>query len=535
MPRFPERASLAALLCCALLPTARAAAQADAGTWQLRQGAIEVGRETFRRTATRFEQEATIALLNLRVSSQAERGTNGRIERFSMTVSNATGDTARGSYAMRRTGDSVTITGTQGTSVTTRTRLASFDAVLPPQSMAAFAELVALAGGRDTTFRLLVAGPDTVMPASVRFAGDSFHVSFAALDMPGVRSGGRVMAIDVPAQRVQTVRAAHPDSLPPLAGLRRPRPDYSAPAGAPYSATEVRVPVTAGRDTFSLGCTFTMPTASARAVPAVVTVTGSGLQPRDEELWPLLPSYRLFGQIADRLGRAGIAVLRCDDRSAGTSGGRADSATTADLAGDTRAQIGWLRAHAGVDPDRIGIVGHSEGGIIGPLLAAQDRRLAALVILAGPSKNGMEVLVDQARWPIETAPGLTAEVRRSRLAEAEAAVRADSVPTSLWLRWFVHYDPLKAARLVRQPTLILQGALDRQVTAGQADTLASAIRNAGNRDVTVRVFPRLNHLFLVSETDGSPSEYSSLRDAAIPAPVLDTLGAWLRVRLAPKK
>lgn len=533
MPRPPERLGRFLLGCLLTAPLAGAAAQSDAGVLQLRQGAVEVGRESFRRSPTRFEQEATIALLNLRVSSVAVRGAGGRLERFDLTISNAAGDTSRATYHVLPQGDSMRVTGRLRANAADHTVPAGFDLVLPPQSMASFAELVTLAHGRDTTFRLLVAGPDTIMPASVHFAGDSFHVAFASLDMPGVRAGDRVLAIDVPAQRVQVSRAAWPDSLPPLTGLRRPAPDYSAPAGAPYTATEVRVPVATARDSFSLGCTLTRPTAASRAVPAIVTITGSGLQPRDEELWPLVQGYRLFGAIADRVGREGIATLRCDDRSAGTSGGRADSATTADLAEDTRAQVNWLRKEQGVDPERIALVGHSEGGIIGPLLAAQDRRLAALVILAGPSKSGVEVLVDQARWPIQTAPGLTAETRRARLAEAEAAIRADSFPAIPWMRWFMHYDPIRAARLVRQPTLILQGALDRQVSAGQADTLGAAVRSGGNADVTVRIFPRLNHLFLVSETDGSPAEYPSLKDVAIPAPVLDTLALWLKARLHP--
>jgi uncharacterized protein len=101
-----------------------------------------------------------------------------------------------------------------------------------------------------------------------------------------------------------------------------------------------------------------------------------------------------------------------------------------------------------------------------------------------------------------------------------------------YLVWAQDWDPLPTARRVRAPVLILQGALDRQVSAGQADTLAAAMRAAGNRDVTVRVFPRLNHLFLVSPTNGAPSEYPALTDAAVPAEVLDTLAAWLRVRLA---
>lgn len=169
--------------------------------------------------------------------------------------------------------------------------------------------------------------------------------------------------------------------------------------------------------------------------------------------------------------------------------------------------------------------------MIAPLLGAQDRAVAALVLMAGPSKNGTEILVDQVLWPIRTSPDLSPEVRAERLAEAERQVRADSLPALPWLRWFRHYEPLRAARLVRQPVLILQGALDRQVTAGQADTLAAAIRSGGNRRVDVEVFPGLNHLFLPSPTDGSPAEYAALGDARIPDAVLDALTTWLAATL----
>jgi len=536
-PRSDRRtgARIAAVTLLLASPAMLAAQALDAGVYQMRQGSAEVGRESFRRSAAGFDQESVIPVLNLRLTGSAQRTPNGGFAGFTLTVSNAAGDSARGSYRAVPVGDSVRITSQLRGAAVERMRDTAFDAVLPPQSVVTFAELIVLAQHHDTTFRLLVAGPDTVLPAALQFRGDSARISFAGLEMLALVAGGRVTSIEIPAQRVRVTRAAIPDSLPPLTGLKRPPADYSAPADAPYTAAEVRVPVGAGADTFSLGCTLTLPRAGHRPFPAAVTITGSGSQTRDEALWPLLPEYRLFGQLAARLGAAGIAVLRCDDRGTGASTGNADSATTADLAGDTRSQLAWLRAQHGINPAKIALIGHSEGGIIGPLLTAQDRRLAALVIMAGTAKPGVEVLVDQVRWPILTTPGLSPEDRRERLAEVEAAVRRDSLPANPWMRWFMHYDPLRAARLVRQPTLIVQGALDRQVSAGQADSLAAAIRQAGNGDVTTRVFPRLNHLFLVSETDGSPSEYASLRDRAVPDDVMDTIAVWLRIRLGVAK
>jgi fermentation-respiration switch protein FrsA (DUF1100 family) len=175
------------------------------------------------------------------------------------------------------------------------------------------------------------------------------------------------------------------------------------------------------------------------------------------------------------------------------------------------------------------LLGHSEGGAIAPLVAADDRRLAGIVLLAGPAKTGRAILLDQFRRPIETAPGLSDSMRAAQL-EAVPRTVDQWARASAWTRWFADYDPLTTARRVRVPVLILQGALDRQVSAGQADTLAAALRAAGNRDVTEKVYPGLNHLFLHTDGDGSPIEYPSLKDTKLPTQVLDDIAEWLRAR-----
>ena len=507
-----------------LLPLALAGQ--GAGTWRIYQGRSELGRETFRQVGDTLDQVTVVGVINFRGVSRSVLGPDGRLRQYRLTVTNAAGDSVRGSLEAAVDGDSVRVVRTRGTEQTVTVHAGRPLLALPPQSTFTFAELATRLGGQDTTALLFVAGGDTLLPVSVRSLGDSVRLGLASLVVTVRLEGGIAREIDIPAQGARAVLAGPTEPLPPLAGLKPPAPDYAPPAGAAWTATEVRVPAGTAPDTFSLGCTFTRP-AGAPPFPAAITITGSGIQTRDESLWPLLRDYRIFGQVAERLTAAGIATLRCDDRSAGASGGRPDSATTADLAEDTRAQIRWLRQQPGIAPDRIALVGHSEGAIIAPLLGAQDRRLAALVLMAGPSKNGTDILVDQATWPIRTQPGLTDSARAIRIREVAAAVRADSMPALPWMRWFRHYDPLRAARQVRQPVLILQGALDRQVTAGQADTLAAVIREAGNKKVTEQIFPGLNHLFLHSPTDGSPAEYASLTEVEVPAAVLDTLTDWL--------
>lgn len=503
------------------------------GVYRIYQGDTEIGREQFNRDAQHFTQVASITPLNARLES-TNKLSNGRFASFTFAMRNLAGDSLRGDYQIERAGDSVKILSTlPGSNPAPQMHPANFDFVLPPQSVASLAELLLRASGRDTSWLLMAAGAQTIFPAAVRFKGDSATVAMPGITVLATLKGGMVQSLEIPSQHARAVLSLKADTLPPLAAPQlRPKMVYSAPPGATYTAEEVRVPVKPiGSDTFSLGCTLTMPKTAKRPVPAVVTITGSGSQGRDEDLWPTLPGYAPFRQVAERVARAGIATLRCDDRGKDASGGTTLTATTADFAGDTRAQVAWLRNQPGIDSLRIGLVGHSEGGIIGPLVASYDPKLKAMVILAGPSKSGYKVLIDQARFPVQQDTTLSPAERTQLLAAADSAVLADSLAPGAWYQWFYHYDPLPVAARVKTPTLILQGALDRQVTAGQADTLAAAIRSSGNTDVTVRVFPGLNHLFLPSKQGGAPSEYSSLKTVSLPAAVLDTLATWLRIRM----
>lgn len=498
------------------------------GIYRIYQAKSEVGRESFISNDSLFQQTVIIPTINIKIESANVRSTEGGFTGFNLSLRNAAGDTLLGNYRAERSGDSVRITSDLPKAPPAHTRTAGFDMVMPPQSLASLAWLVARAAGRDTTWRVLMAGSDSVVATTMHFAGDTVHIQLGKIDIVAHDSAGRVQSLDIPTQRAHAVYVATDENLPLLANSPRPKPDYSAPPGAAYTAEEVRVPVTpAVGDTFSLGCTLTVPKAGRRPFPGAITITGSGLQGRDEDLWPLVPAYRLFRQVAERLASVGIATLRCDDRGKDASKGDPAIATTVDLAGDTKAQLLWLRGRAEINPAKIALVGHSEGGLIGPMVGVEDRKLAALVIMAGPAKIGSEILRDQARWPILSNKDLSPAERAIQLASADSGVRADSAAPGAWYQWFYHNDPLPTARKVSQPTLILQGALDRQVSAGQADTLARAIRSGGNRQVTVQVFAGLNHLFLPSPTDGSPTEYGSLKVAAVPSEVLDTMANWL--------
>jgi alpha-beta hydrolase superfamily lysophospholipase len=244
---------------------------------------------------------------------------------------------------------------------------------------------------------------------------------------------------------------------------------------------------------------------------------------------PVVKGYRPMRQVADTLGRHGIAVLRMDDRGWGASTGDHVAATSADFADDVRAGLAYLRTRKEIDPARLVLIGHSEGGLIAPLVAAADTGVRAIVLMAGPSQDGRTILDYQMRNGITNTATLSATQRDSALRDVPRMI--DSLAAqSPWMKFFFEHDPLATARQVKAPTLILQGETDRQVTAAQAEELAAALRAGGNRDVTVRLFPRANHLFL-EDADGNPALYSSLRIGAVRSDVLGAMLEWLRVKM----
>ena len=357
-----------------------------------------------------------------------------------------------------------------------------------------------------------------------------------------VDTKGRIATFAVPLQNFAAVREEYSNFIPSFkailsAKMKEAEVDYGAPAAAPFTAEEVTVEAKG----FTLAGTLLMPKTGKAPFPAVITITGSGQQTRDEYLpLPGLEKYRPFRQIAEALASRGIAVLRVDDRGVGHSKG-GDSlkvSTSANFADDVRAQVDFLRERRDIDPSRIVLVGHSEGGMIAPMVAATDPRIAGIVLLAGTGKRGDAIIAYQVDQGLEGDVTLTDEARaKARAAQQDAmrkAIAGDaSAPEALrnpWMRYFLGYDPLPTIRKVRQPILILQGELDRQVTADQADMLAKAAREAGNRDVTARVFPGLNHLFLPAKT-GALTEYSSLSTNAIPEDVMKELTSWLVEKL----
>ena len=344
---------------------------------------------------------------------------------------------------------------------------------------------------------------------------------------------GRILGGSIGGTNMEFVRGAYaPTQRAPDVNLLEsavaPKRDYSAPPGAPYTAEEVHVQ----RSGFALGGTLTTPTNARAPLPAVITITGSGQQDRDEFI-PYAGGIRLFRQVADTLSRRGIAVLRLDDRGVGASGGDAQSATSTDFANDIRAAIAYLRSRSDIDGARIALVGHSEGGAIAPMVAATDPKLKAIVVMAAPGEPGIEISMAQNKFIVDHDPTLTPEKRDSILRAARASLDP-ARQTNPWIKSWMAYDPAPIARQVKQPTLILQGATDRQVPAEQAEKLAGLIRAGGNRDVTVRVIPETNHLF-IHDPSGDFRAYDRLSTNQVSAAVLGPLADWLVVHLVPPR
>ena len=370
-----------------------------------------------------------------------------------------------------------------------------------------------------TTLPVLNAAGGQMLDASVAFAGDTATFTVAGLPIRSVWRGGSLQLVSVAPQGTRAVLTsasiATPSSMPV-------KIDYSAPTNAPYTAEQVSIATPRG---YTLAGTLTKPKGMAR-VPVVITISGSGPQERDSRLAPV-PGYAIFREVADTLGKRGIAVLRYDDRGVGESGGRssAASATSADFADDLRAVIAWLRTRPDVDPERIAVAGHSEGGLIAPLVASTDSRVRAVALLAGPAYSGRRVLIFQSELGIRAIAGIT-DAQRDSLRRTVPGSLDSLARVNPWFNYFINTDPAVALRYVKQPVLVLQGNTDMQVSPEQADTLAVILRKAGNTRVTVRRFPETNHLFL-RDPSGAPSGYSGLKDPSVRREVLGALANFM--------
>ncbi|WP_296819888.1 alpha/beta hydrolase [Brevundimonas sp.] len=301
-----------------------------------------------------------------------------------------------------------------------------------------------------------------------------------------------------------------------------------------------------------LAGTLTLPEGEG-PFPAAVLISGSGPQDRDETIL----GHKPFLVWADALTRRGVAVLRYDDRGMGHSTGDFLAATSADFATDTAAAVAFLQSRHEIDSGRIGLIGHSEGGLIAPMVAVEGGEVAWVVMLAGPAVSGGEILQEQQRRlaaaagmsPEEVAAGnriqravleavaenaddgeaaaiaVTALLVAIGMPEGQSRQSAESV-SGPWYRWFVAHDPAATLQSLNVPLLAVYGGKDLQVPADQNAPVLEGLNPAAQ----VVVFPELNHLLQTAET-GQVEEYGEIEET-IAAEALTMVVDWVMARSA---
>ncbi len=352
-----------------------------------------------------------------------------------------------------------------------------------------------------------------------------------------------------------------------LAHLDKPfilnRPQEPKPP-LPYRSVDVTFPNSqAGID---LAGTLTMPEKEG-IYPVAILVSGSGPQNRDEELL----GHKPFLVLADYLTRQGIAVLRYDDRGVGKSGGIFKTATTYDFATDAEAAVEFLKKRQDIDSTRIGIIGHSEGGLIAPIVASSRSDVAFIVLMAAPGLTGERILLTQSAL-ISAAEGndevsvkaaekmnrdiysvlkknhdneraatkiralfasadkkYSTDTSYHKMSETELNLQIETL-TSPWFRCFLTLDPEPWLSKVKCPILAINGSLDLQVSPREnLEAIEKAMIFGGNSSYVIEELPGLNHLFQTANT-GSPVEYNIIEETISPV-ALELIGKWIHTSL----
>jgi alpha-beta hydrolase superfamily lysophospholipase len=330
----------------------------------------------------------------------------------------------------------------------------------------------------------------------------------------------------------------------------------------PFPYTSEDVTFTNNKFNIILAGTLTMPAGNG-PFKAAILISGSGAQNRNEELM----GHKPFLVIADYLSRNGVAVLRYDDRGTGQSQGNYAEATSADLATDAEAAYNFLKNNPKINSREIGLIGHSEGGLIAPIVASSNPGIAFIVSLAGPGVTGQQIIIRQSqeisrisgiseekiRKSTETNKKLYAVLRKEKdnkkaevkiltlykdILEKEKSSKEDTekavnqlkasfgAPVYTWFRYFIVTDPAIFWKKVTCPVLALNGEKDLQVSAKEnLPEIEKALISSGNESVKTVKLPGLNHLFQHCKT-GLPGEYSSIEETFSPE-ALKIIADWI--------
>lgn len=316
----------------------------------------------------------------------------------------------------------------------------------------------------------------------------------------------------------------------------------------------------------SLAGTLSLPKKEG-VFPVVILISGSGPQNRDEELM----EHKPFLVLADYLTKNGIAVLRYDDRGTASSKGDFKKATSADFATDVEAGIAFLKTRKEINKKKIGLIGHSEGGLIAPMVATESKDVSFIILLAGPGIPGDSILLLQQQLigkvsglsdevlqqnastnrkifqivkesnnpeqlKIDLTNSITQALKENPTAQKPAGMseedfvklQVNQIATP-WMQYFIKYNPAPILAKVKCPVLALNGEKDLQVPPKEnLDAISNALAKGGNKKVTIMELPNLNHLFQECKT-GSPYEYASIEQTFSPTALTEIL-KWIKMQ-----
>jgi pimeloyl-ACP methyl ester carboxylesterase len=358
------------------------------------------------------------------------------------------------------------------------------------------------------------------------------------LEMDLWTDGSRLLRLDIPTQMVSVLRDDIASVSARLVTMARPNDEQAAiPANGFNLAATISTPATADTPAPAPGRKI----APARR-PAVVLISGSGPSDRDE----IVAGIPIFAQVANALSDAGYLVVRYDERGVGKSGGRQESATLEEFAADARAVVTYLGRRRDVDPRRIALVGYGEGGWLAMLVAGREERVAAVTLIATPAVPGTEFVLEQQTQFFErsgTNPASQQAVVEQQKKILDAVVTGKGweglpqdvrrrVDTPLY-RSFLMFDPSQAIVRVRQPMLIVQPLVDREVPPHHGEQLAQLARSRPRAKVTDFVqLKGLNHL-LAGAVTGEVAEYGTLTNRSVSPDVIHEITSWLSKTLPP--
>jgi pimeloyl-ACP methyl ester carboxylesterase len=385
---------------------------------------------------------------------------------------------------------------------------------------------------------------ETFTSGSDTYDGQVYMLQLGDATMTLLAYKGHLVALFFPSRGVEAVNT---DLFPKGVSLAK-----TTSKASDLLAGAVEKDVTFQSGAVTLAGTLTLPQNAAGPVPGVLLLAGSGPVDRNENA----PGEKtdVLNTLAGALARAGIGSLRYDKRGIGKSGGTYGTESFEDLVADAQAAFETLSTEPGIDPSRLFVLGHSEGGIIGPMLAAKDSDVKGLVLLAAPA-HPLDWIIREQVEAIDTSAGMTqAQIQAALAGEDQylAFVRGShgnwsdytfdelkqAMPwltqekatqlaaTSLtWLRQEFAHNPLETIRQVTCPVLILQGEKDIQVPSSEAGLLASALKEAGNTSVTTDVLPDLNHL-MRHQTEAPNLTYRHLDEPVDPR-VVQAVTQWI--------